>query len=334
MEFGNHLAIYLIWIAAAGALLFVWELRWTSRALARFVSAGVLPKVARGYSRRRKILKRALVVAALATLILAWGMPRVGKGMRVVKREGADVVIALDLSASMLTPDVKPSRIELARRAIETLSARLGGDRLALVGFADDAFIYCPLTLDESALAMFVDYLSPDVVADQGTNVGRAIDESLKALQTSSGKGKAIVIVTDGEDHGQQVDEAVKLARDQGVRIYSLGVGTEAGEPIPLLDARGNVAGYKRDREDNVVVSKLDVGLLRELARATGGESFLLGPAEREVTKIADDIHNIEKGVVEQRSFEQYMELFQIPLAISLLLLLGEGLIGEKRRNA
>jgi Ca-activated chloride channel family protein len=333
VEFGNHIALYLIWLAAVGALLFGLELASARKSLARFVSAGVLPKVIKGYSRRRKILKRTLVIAALVMLILAWAMPRVGKGMRVVKREGADVVIALDLSASMLTPDVRPSRIEVAKRAVETLSSRLSGDRLALVGFADDAFIYCPLTLDESALAMFVDYLSPDVVADQGTNLGRAIDESLEALRISGGKGKAIVIITDGEDHGQQVEEALKLAQSEGVRIYSLGVGTEAGEPIPVLDPRGNVTGYKRDRDDKVVVSKLDIGLLREMARATGGESLILGPSQREITKLAGYIHDIEQGVLEQRTFEQYVELFQVPLAVSLLLLLGEGLVGERRRD-
>jgi Ca-activated chloride channel family protein len=334
VEIGNHTALYLIWLAAAGALLFGLELLSARKSLARLVSAGVLEKVVKGYSPRRKVLKRALIVLALVMLMLAWAMPRVGQGVRVVKREGADVAIALDLSASMLTPDVKPSRIEVAKRAVETLSSRLSGNRLALVGFADDAFIYCPLTLDESALAMFADYLSPAVVGDQGTNLGRAIDEAVKALRISTGKGKAVVVITDGEDHGEDVEAAVKLAQAEGIRIYALGVGTEAGEPIPVLDARGNVAGYKRDRSDNVVVSKLDLGTLRELARATGGECLALGPGEREIARVVGAIQGIEKGVVEQRSFERYVELFQIPLAVSLLLLLGEGLVGERKRKA
>jgi Ca-activated chloride channel family protein len=334
VEIGNPIAIYLIWLAAVGALLFALEIASARKSLARFVSAGALPKIVKGYSQRRKILKRVLIIVSLVLLILAWTMPRVGKGMRVVKREGADVAIALDLSSSMLTKDVKPSRIEVAKRAAGTLISRLSGNRLALVGFADDSFIYCPLTLDESALAMFLDYLGPDAVADQGTNIGRAIDESLKALRISSGKGKAIVIITDGEDHGEQVQAAVKLAQSEGVRIYSLGVGTGGGEPIPTFDAKGNVTGYKRDRNDKVVVSKLDYALLRELARATAGESYVLGPGDREVAKIAGGIQDIEKGVLEQRSFEQYVEMFQIPLALALLLLLGESLIGDRRKGS
>jgi len=334
LELGNHVAIYFIWLAAAGALLVALEVISARKSLATFMAAGVLPKIVKGYSRRRKILKRVLVIAAVVFMILAWAMPRVGKGMKLVKREGADVVIALDLSASMLTRDVKPSRMEVAKRAVETLSARLSGNRLALVGFAEAGFIYCPLTLDESALAMFVDYLTPDAVADQGTNLGAAIDQSLQALSISSGKGKAIVIITDGEDHGEGVQQAIKTAQSDGVRIYTLGVGTEGGEPIPVSDTRGSITGYKRDSRDQVVVSRLDTVLLREIARATGGECYVLGVGDREISKVAAGIQDIEKGVLEQRSFEQYVELFQIPLALSLLLLAGETLVGDRRRNA
>jgi Ca-activated chloride channel family protein len=243
------------------------------------------------------------------------------------------VVIALDLSASMMTQDVKPNRLEAAKRAAETLVSRLEGNRIALVGFADGGFIYCPLTLDESAISMFLDYLGPAVVVDQGTNLGSAVTKSLDALRISTGKGKAVVLITDGEDHGGAVEDAIKAAAEQGVRVYALGVGTESGEPIPIFDGRGNVSGYKRDRSDNVVVSRLNMSLLRQIATGTRGESLVLGHGEREVTRIAAGVQGIEKGVLEQRSFEHYVELFQIPLGLALLLLVGEGLLGEKRRD-
>lgn len=334
METGNNLAVYLAWLVLVAAGLFALEVASTRKALARFVSAGILPKIVKGYSRRRKIAKRAMIVACLGLLIFAWAMPRVGKGMRVVKREGADVVIALDLSASMMTQDVKPNRLEAAKRAAETLVSRLQGNRIALVGFADDGFIYCPLTLDESAISMFLDYLGPNVVVDQGTGLGNAVAKSLEALKISSGKGKAVVMITDGEDHGGVVEDAIKAAADQGVRVYTLGVGTESGEPIPVFDAKGNVSGYKRDRGDNVVVSRLNMSLLRQIATGTRGESLVLGSGEREIAKVAAGVQGIEKGVLEQRSFEHYVELFQIPLGLALLLLVGEGLVGEKRKDA
>ena len=333
MEFGNHSALYFLAAAGLAALLFALELVSTSRALAKLISPAILGKVVKGYSRRRKLIKRGLIVAALALVVLALAMPRVGKGMKVVKREGADVVIAFDLSSSMLAQDIKPSRLEAARRAAETLVSRLAGNRIALVGFADDSFIYCPLTLDESALSMFLVYLSPAAVVDQGTNLADALEESIKALNTSSGKGKAVVLITDGEDHSGQIEAAAELAARSGVRVYTLGVGTEQGEPIPVLDARGAVSGYKRDRNDNVVVSRLNSQALRQIARATGGETFVLAQGEREVAQIAGAIQGIEKGVLEQRSFEHYVELFQIPLGLALLLLLGEGFVAERRKG-
>ncbi|MFZ1946677.1 MAG: VWA domain-containing protein [bacterium] len=334
MEIGNPTALYFIWAAVAAALLYALELAWARRALGGLVSAGVLPKVIKGYSRPRKAIKRGLVVAALVLLVLSWAAPRVGKGMKMVKRQGADVVIALDLSSSMLAEDVKPNRLTAAKRAAETLVSRLGANRVALVGFADAAFIYCPLTLDASAVLMFLDYLSPDVIVDQGTDLADALAKSLDALKSSSGKGKAVLLVTDGEDHGPGLDEVRRLAADQGVRVYTLGVGTERGEPVPVFDAKGAVAGYKRDKGDNVVVSKLNTSVLAELARSTGGEHLVLGPGQAEISRLAADVQGLEKGVLEQRAFEHYIELFQIPLSLALALLVGESLLAEKRKSA
>ena len=334
MEIGNHIALYFFWVAALAAALFALEITWSRKALARLVSTPIIPKVVKGYSGRRKILKRALVVACIALLVLAWAMPRIGMGMRTVSRQGADVVVALDLSSSMMAEDVKPNRLDAAKRAAETLISRLGGNRIALVGFADDGFIYCPLTLDESAVMMFLDYLGPKVVVDQGTDLGNAIAKSLEALKISTGKGRAIILVTDGEDHGGSVAQAIKEAKSRNVMVYTLGVGTESGEPIPVFDARGGVNGYKRDKSDNVVVSRLNLPLLREIAGGTGGESLVLGPGTREITKIVSGIEGIQKGTLEQRSFEHYAELFQFPVGLALLLLVGEALVAERRRNA
>jgi len=175
LELGNPTAIYFLGFAALGGLLFALEMLSSKRALERFAASGVLGKIVKGFSRRRKILKRSLVVLALVFLIVAWAMPRLGKGTRVVKREGADVVVALDVSTSMLAEDVRPNRMEVAKQAVISLILRLPDDRFALVGFAGASFIHCPLTLDKDALAMFVDFMNPGVVSEQGTNIGGAI---------------------------------------------------------------------------------------------------------------------------------------------------------------
>jgi len=331
VEIGNPTALYFLALAALGALLFVYEMAWARRTMMSFAGDSTMSKVLKGFSRRRRIARRTLIVAALALLILAWTMPRVGRGIRVIKREGVDVVVALDVSVSMLAEDVSPSRMEVAKRAVNGLVARLGEDRFALVGFAGAGFVHCPLTTDAGALAMFVDFLNPGVIPEQGTSMGAAITEGLKALASSSGRGKAMVIVTDGEDHGRDFEGVLREAESQDVRIFTLGVGTPGGEPIPIRDRAGNVTSYKRDESDNVVVSRLNTDVLEEIARVTGGESYVLGLGDRAISKIARAIEGMEKGLLEERTFESYLELFQIPLALCFALLLAEAIVGERK---
>ena len=331
MEIGNPIATYFLALAALAALLFIYEMAWARRTMASFASESMMDKVLKGFSRRRRIARRVLIAAALVLLVLAWAMPRVGRGMRVIKREGVDVVVALDVSVSMLTEDVSPNRMEVAKRAVNGLVARLEEDRFALVGFAGVGFVHCPLTTDAGALAMFVDFLNPGVIPEQGTSMGAAITEGLKALAGSSGRGKAIIIVTDGEDHGRDFEGVLREAEAQNVRIFTLGVGTPGGEPIPIRDRAGNVTAYKRDESDTVVVSRLNTDVLQEIARATGGESYVLGLGDRAISKIARAVEGMEKGLLEERTFESYLELFQIPLALCFALLVAEAIVGERK---
>jgi Ca-activated chloride channel family protein len=333
LELGNPIALYFLGLVVLTAVLYALELTSSRRAIERFAGSGVVGKILRGYSRRRKIIKRCLVVFALLSLILAWAMPRAGRGTRVMKREGVDVAVALDMSTSMLAEDVRPNRMDVAKQALINLILRLPNDRFALVGFAGTGFIHCPLTLDKDALAMFVDFMNPGVVSEQGTNIGAAITESLKALESSSGRGKAIVLVTDGEDHGGGVDAALERAEAEGVRIYAVGVGTAGGEPIPIRDGRGNVRAYKRDERDEVIVTRLDQGMLDRLSGTTGGESYRLDAGERELSKLAKAIEGLEKGLFEERTFEDYIELFPVPLLLCFLLLVTEAFIGDRVKH-
>jgi Ca-activated chloride channel family protein len=332
MEFGNPTAFYFMAAAAVAAIIIIYEIAWSHRVIHMLVSHAVFKKTVEGYSRRRKVAKRVLLVAVIALIVLAWAMPRMGRGMRILKREGSDVVIALDISSSMYAEDVEPNRIEVAKRGMSSLVSHLFDHRIAVVGFAGDAFVHCPLTLDHSALVMFLDFLRPGLVSEQGTDVARAIVESLRALEASD-KGKSILLVTDGEDHGKGLGEAIDRARERRVRIFVVGVGTEAGEPIPLKDAQGNVLDYKRDAGGDVVVSKMDLGLLRRVARDTGGDAYVLSLGGKEISQIARDIRSLEKGVLEERSFESYLEFFQLPLGLGLLLLVIECFLGDRVRK-
>jgi len=332
IEFGNPIAWYFGFAVVAAWLLVFYGGLLGRRRLKRFADLPLVKRLLENYSKRRYRLKRALVLVALLLVVVALGMPRMGRGMRIVKREGADVAIALDVSLSMLTEDIKPNRMEVAKQAIRTLISMLPDDRFALVGFAGDSFIHCPLTVDRGALAMFLDYLEPGAVPEQGTDIGRAIETSIKALRSSRGRGKAIVLITDGEDHGTRLESAIEEARSQGIRIYAVGVGTEAGEPIPIRDKAGNVISYKRDAKDNVVVSKLNLALLKRIATETGGETFLIGSAGK-VGKLARDLAKLERGLIEERSYQDYQEIFQVPLLIGIVLLALEATVADGRRH-
>jgi Ca-activated chloride channel family protein len=332
LEFGNPTAFYFMAAAALAAVILIYEVVWSDRAVHRLVSSEVFDKTVAGYSRKRKATKRALLVGVAGLIVLAWSMPRVGRGMRIVKREGSDLVIALDISASMYAEDVKPNRMEVAKREMAALVAQLVDHRIGLVGFAGDAFVHCPLTLDHAALVMFLDFLRPGLVSEQGTDISRAIEASLQALETSN-KSRSIVLVTDGEDHSRGLDDVIDRCRERDVRIFVVGVGTEAGEPIPLKDAGGDVLDYKRDEKGDVVVSRMNLGLLRRLGRETGGDTYVLGPGGREIGQVARAITSLEKDVLEERSFESYAEFFQVPLAIALVLLVLESFMAGRVRH-
>ncbi len=332
-EFGNPKGWYFGILVIAVAFVFLYSGVANSRLLRKLGDAPLVRNLMINYSRSRQILKRIGLTLSLFLLVLGLCMPRIGQGVRMLKREGCDICIALDLSMSMLAEDVKPNRMEVAKQAIGRLVSLLPDDRFALVGFAGDAFIHCPLTPDHEAMLMFLDFLEPGVMPEQGTDIGRAIVVSLDALSKSMGKGKVIVLFTDGEDHGGGIDEALKIASSQGVRIFAVGLGSEAGEPIPIKDRDGRIVAYKHDAQGKVVISKLDRGLLAKIAESTGGEAFLMKGASGAVDRIAKSVNQIEHTLLEQRTFARYIELFQIPLGISLAILLLEVMIPDGRKR-
>ncbi|MGQ9604342.1 MAG: VWA domain-containing protein [bacterium] len=333
LEFGNPGGRYFSIIVIAVALLMLYAEFVTSRLLRRLGDNPLVRNLLVNYSRSRHILKRIGLTLAISLLVFGLCMPRVGQGVRILKREGCDVCIALDLSMSMLAEDIKPNRIEAAKEAIGRLISLLPDDRFALVGFAGDAFIHCPLTPDHDAISMFLDFLEPGVMAEQGTDIGRAITVCLDALASGTGGGKAIVLFSDGEDHAKTIQDALRIAASQDVKILTVGVGSEVGEPIPVRDREGRIATYKRDSEDKVVISRLDKGLLTKIAESTGGEAFMMRGAGGTVDRIARSLSKIEDALLEQRTFLRYSELFQIPLGICLAILVLEVLVPDGRKR-
>jgi len=257
--------------------------------------------------------------------------PQLGTRLTLMKREGVDIVIAMDCSLSMLAEDFRPSRLEKAKQEVNGLISRLRGDRVGLVAFAGAAFIQCPLTLDYSAAQMFLDIIDHRLIPQPGTAVGEAIRTSIKAFNQKERKYKVLILLTDGEDHDSDPLEAAEEAAAEGIRIYAIGIGSVQGEPIPMRNKRGKITGYKKDEEDNVVVSKLDETTLQKIALITGGKYYHATSGEMELDKIYDDISKMEKKELEGKLMTQYEDRYQIFLFLSILLLTVEFLISERR---
>jgi Ca-activated chloride channel family protein len=324
--------LHALWGVAILAILLVVAFRAARRARTRLAAADLIPKLAPGWSTRRPKTKAAFQLAAFALLALALAGPRVGSREVTVKRRGIDIMIAIDVSNSMLARDLAPSRLAKAKREIATFLEKLDGDRVGLVAFAGDAYLQCPLTVDYGAARMFLDVLDPGSVTRQGTNLGAAIRTSLLAFGEGEAKSEVIVLVTDGEDLAGDGLQAAQEAASRGIRIDTIGIGSERGEPIPLAAQDGSPGGYKRDASGEIVMTRLDPESLERIALAAGGRFHRATTGELEIERLLADLSTLEERELGARTFTQYEERFQIPLALAALLLLIDFLLPERVR--
>lgn len=263
---------------------------------------------------------------------LALVNPRIGTRIEKIKVQGSDVVFALDVSLSMKAEDVAPNRLDKAKQVISRTIDALGGDRVGIIVYAGNAYPLLPITSDYSAAKMFLATAEPSMVSSQGTSIGEAIALSWRYFDDPSVKNKLLVILSDGEDHREDLDaiEVAKASAEKGIKIYTVGIGTEKGGPIPLRE-KGVVTGYKKDIEGNVVVTKSDPAMLRQIATATGGDYMDGASTAAVVDKITDLLGKGPKNDYGTTEIVQYKDRYQWFAAIALLLLVLDILIGYRR---
>ncbi|PYT33905.1 MAG: hypothetical protein DMF52_14495 [Acidobacteria bacterium] len=283
-------------------------------------------------SRSGSPVKASFVVVAALFLILALARPQWGAKLETVTRRGVDVIVAVDTSLSMLAEDVKPNRMAQARAAVGSFMDLLRGDRVGLVAFAGTSYVACPLTLDYTAARMFVDVLDVDLIPVQGTAIADAIQTATAAFRPGERRYKVLVLITDGEDHEGNVAAAAGAAAAEGITIYTVGVGSPGGEPIPLRNARGDIIGYKEDREHRKVTSRLGETDLETVALATGGRYFRSTPEGLELHRVYEEISRMDQRTLSGRTMSAYEERYQFPLGTAILFLLVEAALGERRR--
>jgi Ca-activated chloride channel family protein len=319
----------LVLVAALAAFL-AWAWRRRQRALAAFVEAALQPVVVPDVDPRRRRLRAGLLVSGALLLVVALAGPMWGFRWQQVERRGIDLVIALDTSRSMLADDVKPNRLARAKLGVRDLVAAARGDRLALVAFAGTAFLQCPLTLDTGAFLQSLDAIEVGIIPRGGTALAAAIESSLAAFEGREGNHQAVVLISDGESHEGDLDAAIARAKERGVRIFTVGIGTAEGELL-----RGQGGAFLKDRKGQVVKSRLDEATLERIAVDTGGVYLhAAGPGLGLTELYRDHIATLDERELESTLERRYELRYRIPLALAFLLLLLEPLVGDRRAAA
>ncbi|MCM2258675.1 MAG: VWA domain-containing protein, partial [Vicinamibacteria bacterium] len=303
--------------------------------VSRLVASGLWPRVVATARPGWRAARVALLIVACAGFVLALARPQWGLVREKVEREGVDVVLALDTSLSMAAEDVSPSRFFLARAALASLVARLPESRFALLAFEGEAYPLVPLTLDADAVLLFLDTLEPGFVPRPGSSLGAGLEKGLALFADRQRRHKVMVLVSDGENLEGEVTAAARRARELGVVVHAVGVGTEAGGPVPEHDGDGRRTGFKRDEAGQVVVSRLDPGTLETIARATGGSYVKLTPQDTSLQSLTRAIEGLEEKALAAEFAFRRKERYQLPLAIGVFCLglaLLVPMIGFRRR--
>ena len=331
-RFGSVELLFGLLLVPLLALLLWHGARARTRALDRFGDSELVQRLAASVHRRNRTLRTLLFVGSVGLLLTALARPQFGTRVETVRREGKDVVVALDLSRSMLAEDIAPNRLQRAKLEILRLLDRLEGDRVGLVAFAGQAFVQSPLTTDYAATQLFLSAMDVDLVPVQG-RTWRGDERRARPLRRGGARVPVLLIVTDGEDHEGEVAEAIRRANDSAVRVFTVGIGSPDGVPIPEFDAAGNRQGFQRDADGNVVTTRLDEATLRRIADATGGGFYLSTPQSVELDALIDEMSAVGTREIDAREIAQFEEQFQLFLGAAILLLLIEPLLPARRRG-
>ena len=328
-------ALWLLAVVAALAALSAFSLL-RRRAVLRRTAGRLAPRLAPTAGLARPAARHAATLAGLALLAVALSRPQCGSRTDLAKRFGVDLVVVLDASRSMLARDVEPDRLARARLEVGALLDGLAGDRVALVVFAGNAFVQCPLTTDYGAARLFLRAVAPDAVPAQGTDVGTALLLAREVLEAADrgARSKIVLLVSDGEDNEGGGARAAAALADDGVKVFALGVGGSAGAPIPVADAAGNVTGHRKDRGWAAVVTRRDDAALAAVAAAGDGEVFQLGGSEGGMAAFRAALDRMERSEMEGRVTVSYDDRYALAAGPAFLLLVLGVLLREARPRA
>ncbi len=322
--------LYLLLGIPVFTLLFIFGLRMRNTFLKRLGDLNILNLLIPDASKEKVILKFLILIVAYAFLVIAVANPQTGSKLEKIQRKGIDIVVALDISNSMLAQDIQPDRLSRAKQALFKLIDKLQGDRIGVVIFAGKAFTQLPITTDYAAAKMFVSTISTKDIPSQGTAIGEAIGLGIESFDDNE-QSKAIIIITDGENHEDNAIDAATAASELGIRVFTIGMGLPDGSPIPIVNSYGQQTGFKKDRDGNTVITKLNEVMLQQIAAAGNGDYVRANNTQAGLSKIFEKINAMEKSEIESREFTDYEDQFQYFLGFGLLLIFIEFLIFDRK---
>ncbi len=324
--------LYLLILIPVLVIIFRVSLIITRKRMKRFGNPEILSQLMPDISYNRPVVKYMIYIFAFTLLIFAVARPQNGTKLQQVKRKGIEIMIALDVSNSMIAEDIQPNRLEKAKQAISKLVERLVNDRVGLIVFAGQAYTQIPITNDYASAKMFLSTVSPGIVPVQGTAIGAAIKLAMNSFTQQEDMNRAVIIITDGENHEDDPVAMARQAAEKGINVYTIGVGLPKGSPIPIPSSSGQKS-FLKDQDGKVVISKLNERMLEEIAAEGNGKYIRANNIRLGLNSLFDDINKIEKKEIEARIYSEYEEMFQYPIAFALFLLFIEFLILDRKNR-
>lgn len=334
MQFLKPEFMFYLWLVPAIFLVYIFSHQVWEKRLKRLIHEKILiPKLLEGYRPLEWLLRAVLISIAVLFIILALSRPQWGDEKKTLKRKGVDLIFMVDTSLSMLAEDIKPNRLEKAKFEIESFVRSLQGDRVGMVTFAGSGFLQTPLTLDHAAFLLFLDAVQVGFLPDPGTSLSQAIHMAIQAFPQKELKYKALILFTDGEDHEGGIDQALQEARQAHARIYTIGLGTTEGEPIPLKNEKGERSGFKKDRQGQMVITRLNPPLLERIAKETEGIYLPATPGEKEVDFVLKHLRGWGEQEFSEKTLVEKEDQYQVFLLIAFFCLIAETLIKRRRKK-
>jgi len=328
-RFAHPDTLYLLGLIPLLIILFVWGRARRRRQLKQFGEEMLMEQLMPNVSAKRPVWKFYITLAAITAMIFVVAGPQFGSKLQTTTQQGVELIIALDVSNSMLAEDIQPNRLERAKQAISQMVDKLGNDKIGLIVFAGDAYTQLPITTDYASAKMFLSTINTGIVPTQGTAIGKAINLGIRSFGPQDDVSRAIIVITDGENHEDDAIKAAEAAQEKGILVYTIGMGSAKGAPIPV----GGNNNFRKDRDGKVVITKLDEKMLQEIAIAGGGKSIRANNTKVGLNELLKEINKMEKSDIEAKVYSEYDDQFQWLALVALIILIFEVIILERKNR-